>query len=107
MADGGELMKATPSTAIREQFWETARRLPNSEAEWTKQQEMLRAWLDDPRFEVYQPIIERLLKVDFAATRRWAVAAQAAQELRQSDYDFDAWRRQRDYDLKHAQNHLP
>ena len=40
-------------------------------------------------------------------TGDWAAAMRAAQELRESDYDFDAWRRQRDYDLKHAQDHLP
>lgn len=37
----------------------------------------------------------------------WAAAARAAQELRDSGYDFDAFQRQRDYDLKHAKDHLP
>jgi hypothetical protein len=37
----------------------------------------------------------------------WDTAARAAEELRRSGYDFDAWRRQRDHDLKHAYDHLP
>jgi hypothetical protein len=31
---------------------------------------------------------------------RWAAAAQAAREL--TDYDFDAWREQRDFDRLHG-----
>ena len=37
--------------------------------------------------------------------KRWDAAMQAAREL--EDYDFDAWRRQREYDLLHANDHLP
>jgi hypothetical protein len=40
-------------------------------------------------------------------TGDWAAAARAAEELRETGYDFDAWRRQREYDLKHATDHLP
>jgi hypothetical protein len=36
----------------------------------------------------------------------WDAAARATQRLRESGYDFDAWREQRDYDLKHANDHL-
>jgi hypothetical protein len=42
-----------------------------------------------------------------SGTGDWAAAAQAAQELRDSGYDFDAWRRQREFDLQHAHDHLP
>jgi len=38
-------------------------------------------------------------------TGDWNAAAQAVREL--SDYDFNAWREQREYDLKHAEDHLP
>ncbi len=96
-----------PPSAIRDQFWAKAGHLPDSEAEWAEQQETFRSWRGEPRFEPYWPIIDRLLAVDFAATRRWAAAAQAAQELRESGYDFDAWRQQREYDLMHAHDHLP
>jgi hypothetical protein len=47
------------------------------------------------------------LAVDFDATWRRAAAARAARGLRESGYDFDAWRQQREYDLKHALDHLP
>ena len=39
------------------------------------------------------------------ATERWDAAIQAAEEL--ENYDFDAWRNQREYDLRHAHDHLP
>lgn len=35
----------------------------------------------------------------------WEAAMQAANEL--EDYDFDAFQRQRDYDLQHAKDHMP
>jgi len=40
-------------------------------------------------------------------TGDWEYAAQAAQELRETGYDFDALRAQRECDLKHANDHLP
>jgi len=41
------------------------------------------------------------------APNDWESAARAAEELRNSGYDFEAWRQQREYDLKHAEDHLP
>jgi len=38
-------------------------------------------------------------------TGGWDAAMQAAREL--EDYDFEAWREQREYDLKHAKDHRP
>ena len=40
-------------------------------------------------------------------TGDWQAAARAAQELRDTGYDFDAFQRQREYDLEHASDHLP
>ncbi|MFL5241337.1 MAG: hypothetical protein ACJ8FY_04460 [Gemmataceae bacterium] len=40
-------------------------------------------------------------------TADWKAAERAAQELRETGYDLDAWRSQRDYDLKHAGDHVP
>ncbi len=37
-------------------------------------------------------------------TGDWDTAAQAARAL--AGYDFDAWREQREYDRKHASDHL-
>jgi hypothetical protein len=39
------------------------------------------------------------------ATGDWMAAQRAAERLRQSDYDFDAWREQREIDLKQVQDH--
>jgi hypothetical protein len=40
-----------------------------------------------------------------AGTGDWDAAMKAAREL--EDYDFDAYRRQREYDLQHARDHQP
>jgi hypothetical protein len=40
-------------------------------------------------------------------TGDWSAAQRAAQELRETGYDFDAWHQQREHDLKHADDHLP
>ncbi|MFL5244024.1 MAG: hypothetical protein ACJ8FY_18125 [Gemmataceae bacterium] len=37
-------------------------------------------------------------------TADWSALEKAAKEL--EDYDFDAFRNQRDYDLRHAEDHL-
>lgn len=38
-------------------------------------------------------------------TGNWDAAMKAVQEL--EDYDFNVFRKQREYDLKHAKDHLP
>lgn len=40
-------------------------------------------------------------------TADWQTAFRAAQELRDSDYDFDAWRQQRDCDRNQGNVPLP
>lgn len=40
-------------------------------------------------------------------TGDWDAAAEAARQLRETgSYDYDAWREQREYDVKHANDHL-
>jgi hypothetical protein len=39
-------------------------------------------------------------------TGDWEAFERAAQALRDSGYDFDAWRQQREFDLRHADDHL-
>ncbi|HEX4588428.1 MAG TPA: hypothetical protein VH120_00750, partial [Gemmataceae bacterium] len=36
----------------------------------------------------------------------WETAKQAAQRLRESGFDFDAYREQREFDQEHAEDHL-
>jgi hypothetical protein len=50
-------------------------------------------------------IIVQEQPVVFAGTGDWAALEEAANDL--EGYDFDAWRRQREYDLLHAKDHLP
>jgi hypothetical protein len=91
-------------SAVGDTFYAKAGHIPTSEAEWREQQAQFRAWRTDARFESYWPIIDRLLALDFADTRRWAVAAEAVRDLQ--GYDFDAYRQQREYDIKHAGDHV-
>lgn len=44
---------------------------------------------------------------DIRGSGDWEAAAKAAQELRETGYDFDAWREQREYDLQHSLDRLP
>lgn len=37
----------------------------------------------------------------------WDAALRAVQDLRETGYDFDAWRQLRDYEVQHAADHLP
>src|SRR5262245_57599785 len=96
---------ATPATA--EEFYTEAGHIPETEGEWSDQQARFRAWRAGPRFEPFWGVLDRLLARDFDSTRRWAAAARAAQDLRDTGYDFDAWREQREFDQKHADDHLP
>jgi len=93
--------------SVRAEFYAVAGRIPASASEWEQQQAVFRRWRADARFEVYRQVLDGLLAKDFEAMRPWAAAARAAQELRESGYDFDAWREQREYDRKHANDHLP
>ena len=52
-------------------------------------------------------VLEEPTPAIIPGTGDWEAAARAAEELRESGYDFDAWKRQREYDLKHANDHLP
>lgn len=40
-----------------------------------------------------------------SGTGDWGALERAAEDL--EGYDFDAWRRHREYDLEHAKDHLP
>jgi len=64
-----------------------------------------------------RPLLGRTVEIivieeEMASTIRpgtgdWQAAEKAARELRETGYDFDAWRELREYDLKHANDHLP
>ncbi len=99
------VIPAKDGPATHEMFYQLIGRVPESEAAWAERQATLRSWRSDPRFEPYWPSIDHLLTDDFASFRRRAAAMEAFVPL--EDYDYDAWREQRDYDLKHANDHLP
>jgi hypothetical protein len=90
---------------VRDEFWAEAARLPKDLEAFEAQKALFRAWRADPRFEPYWAVLDELLDRPFEQVRKWAAAAQAAGALK--DYDFEAWRRQREYDLQHAHDHLP
>lgn len=92
-------------TSISNELYAEAGSLPNSEAAWAEKQKTFRAWRGDRRFERFWPMLDRLLAVDYPAARRWAVAAEAIRGLQ--GYDLDAWRQQRDVELKQANDQTP
>jgi hypothetical protein len=93
--------------ATQTEFYARAGHIPDSAAEWAEQQAVFRRWRTEARFEPYWALLDGLLAKDFAATRPWAAAAHAARELRETGYDFDACREQRDYDVKHGPDQRP
>jgi hypothetical protein len=97
-------MDAIDPTA-REEFNRLLEQVPESGLAWERRLDQLQAWRREPRFETYWQLIDQMLTVDFPSFRRKVAATEAGGRL--DGYDFDAWRRQRDYDLKHAHDHLP
>ena len=95
--------KSTPGA--RERFYQLVAQVPESEDAWAERLATLRGWRADPGFEPFWPAIDQMLTVDFASFRRRISPAEDAGNL--EGYDFDAWREQRDYDLRHARDHLP
>ncbi len=95
-----------PEPGVRDQFYAEGSRFPETESKFEAQKQIFRAWRADPRFEVYWPMLDRLLERDFATARKWAASLKAAEELRNSGYDFGAWRDQREHDRRHAEDHL-
>ncbi len=98
-------IEEAPAPAVAEAFYAAVGRIPETEAEWDSRQETLKTWRTDPRFESYWPVIDHMLATDFASARRWAAAAEAIRGL--TDYDFEAWREQREFDRLHAGDPLP
>jgi hypothetical protein len=50
-------------------------------------------------------VLEEPMSISTPGTGDWDTAMKAVAEL--ENYDFDAFRTQRDYDLQHANDHLP
>lgn len=71
---------------------------------------------DTPHLPELKPLIGRTVEIIVLdesptpvvrpGTGDWEAFERAAKELRDSGYDFDAWREQRQFDLKHAEDHL-
>jgi hypothetical protein len=89
----------------RDEFWVEAARLPENPEAFEAQKTLFRTWRADARYQPYWPLLDELLNRSFDHVQKWAAAAQAAREL--TDYDYEAWRRQRDYDLQQAHDHRP
>ncbi len=103
------VIPANVDPAAREEFYHLVGQVPESAAAWEERQTTLRGWRSHSRFQPFWPSIDHMLGDDFASFRRRAVALKEAAEAVHAleGYDFDAWREQRDYDLKHAHDHLP
>ena len=99
------VIPAKVDPAAREMFYHLIGQVPESEAAWAERQAMLRSCASGSGFAPYWPSIDHMLTDDFASFRRRTAALEAIADL--EDYDYEAWREQRNYDLKHAHDHLP
>jgi hypothetical protein len=91
--------------AVRDEFYAEGSRLPDTEEAYEAQRAIFQQWRTDPRFEVYWPLLDQMLARSFEHVRKWAEARAAVADL--EGYDFDAYKRQREYDRLHAGDHLP
>jgi hypothetical protein len=91
--------------AAHEQFDQLVGQVSESEAAWAERLATLRRWRSEAAFEPFWPAVDQMLTVDFGSFKRRAGLAASAGDL--EGYDFEAWRAQRDYDLKHARHQLP
>jgi hypothetical protein len=98
-------ISAGPDPGAREAFHDLLQTVPESETTWTERQATLRGWQMDSRFEPYWPVIVQMLAVDFASFHGLVAVGKDMDCL--EGYDERAWRAQRDYDLEHADDHLP
>lgn len=87
----------------RKEFWDVFSKVPGTEAEFEAQHETFRKWRSDPSFQVYWPTLGHALERKYEEARKMIEAATAVQGL--DDYDFEAHLDQREYDLKHAEDH--
>lgn len=79
-----------PGPDVRDQFYAEGGRFPETEPEFEAQKEIFRAWRADPRFEVYWPLLDRMIERDFATVLKWANIQKGLRDLK--DYDYDAIR---------------
>jgi hypothetical protein len=89
---------------VRDEFYAELARLPETEEAFEAQRAIFRQWRTDPRFEVYWAVLDQALTRSFEHVRKWAEAVAALPEL--EGYDFDAYKRQREYDAAHAGDHV-
>jgi hypothetical protein len=96
------VIEDAPAEVPAEEFWAYAANLPSTETEFVAQQEQFRRWRTDSRYQTHWPMIDRLLDRDFETTRKWAEINNALREM--TDYDFDAYKAQRQFDAEHTAN---
>lgn len=89
---------------VRDEFYAEAARLPETAEALEAQKAIFRTWRNDPLFEPYWYVLDELLSRTLDHVRKWRAAAEAVRGL--TDYDFEAWRKQREYDVKHAKDHV-
>jgi hypothetical protein len=88
---------------VRDEFYAELGKLPETEEAFEAQRAIFRQWRTDPRFEVYWGVLDQALARSFEHVRKWAEARAAIADL--EGYDFDAYKRQREYDRLHAGDH--
>lgn len=89
---------------VSDEFYAELGRLPETVGAYEAQKAIFRQWRSDPRFEPYWAVLDNALARTFEEVRKWIEARAAVADL--EGYDFDAYRKQREYDQQHAGDHL-
>jgi hypothetical protein len=90
---------------VRDEFYAELGRLPETVEAYEAQLVIFRKWRKDPRFQPYWGVLDHALVRTFEEMRKWIEARAAVADL--EGYDFEAYRKQREYDQQHAGDHLP
>ena len=90
---------------VRDEFYAEASNLPKTVEAFEAQKVIFRNSRNDQRFEPYWSLLDQMLVRSFEHVQKWVAAAAAVAGL--EGHDFDAYRKQRDFDRLHAGDHLP
>ena len=89
---------------VRDEFYAELARLPETVEAYEAQKAIFRTWRSDTRFEPYWQVLDHAIDRTFEEVQKWIVAIAALPEL--EGYDFDAYRAQRECDIRHAGDHV-
>jgi hypothetical protein len=95
---------APPVPNVSDEFYAELGRLPETVEAFEAQKTIFREWRSDARFKPYWEVLDHALARSFEQVQKWVTARAAVADL--EGYDFEAYRKQREYDQQHAGDHV-